>query len=60
MRWEQAKYTLCAQIFGCKGMRQRQKMLSISECDDFFFNPQWGNRVTRCPELSRLARIFCS
>ena len=20
----------------------------------------WGNRVTRCPELSRLAQIFCS
>ena len=27
---------LCATIFGCKGMRQRHKMLSISECYDFF------------------------
>ena len=32
-------------------------MLSISECDDFI-NPQWGNRVTRCPELSRHVGFF--
>ena len=31
-------------------------MLSIGECDDFFESSMgWGNRVTRCPELSRLA-----